>query len=465
MADQAPARSNPNLAANWKSSRGKKEEEKKKVKKKDEFEFCQVCRINHEQGRRHNYFPSHANALSLLFSRFHKKVVDARFFLKNPNFIHPEHAAHNRFWCVFCDCDVDELGSTFASGNAIEHLASGDHLKNLKHFLWKYGGGMDRVDSFRITEADLAKWEKRCEVLTHETAISGEGSSGPLHRPPNDIQPDCVVAKNNDKNNINFLESSFWNDVIPLQYSTNENYQVYHEEMSPVANFGPLLLAVAPPLSSEMLSDPNTLKSNDMTAYRSNQDSHHSDSRNISSDGCISGKSAYKNKRMAGGDSGSQGFQNLTCISWGFEESKRNVHSGAPPPWFEATKDANESCQWDRVGMNSVVSRPSKSQKSSKLNPKRVGAAWAERRKIELEMEKKGEVIANSSEVEWLPNFGRVWQSGSRKESRKEFEKEKHKLPKDEAPSQTVIKMQPYVSKRMKRDAKEGSSGGHTEEH
>ena len=41
------------------------------------------------------------------------------------------------------------------SGNAINHLAN--HLKNLKSFLWKYGGKMDQVDSFRISEEDLAK--------------------------------------------------------------------------------------------------------------------------------------------------------------------------------------------------------------------------------------------------------------------------------------------------------------------
>lgn len=43
------------------------------------------------------------------------------------------------------------------SYNAINHLASADHLKNLKHFLWKYGGGMDGLDTLRISEADVAK--------------------------------------------------------------------------------------------------------------------------------------------------------------------------------------------------------------------------------------------------------------------------------------------------------------------
>lgn len=43
------------------------------------------------------------------------------------------------------------------SSNAVEHLASEEHWKRVKGFMWKYGGGMGRVDSFRITEVDHAK--------------------------------------------------------------------------------------------------------------------------------------------------------------------------------------------------------------------------------------------------------------------------------------------------------------------
>ncbi|KAK9278430.1 hypothetical protein L1049_027995 [Liquidambar formosana] len=93
--------------------------------------------------------------------------------------------------------------------------------------------------------------------------------------------------------------------------------------------------------------------------------------------------------------------------------------------------------------------------KSHKLNPKRVGAAWAEKRKIELEMEKRGETVTSNCDANWLPNFGRVWQSGSRKESRKEFQMEKETLSKVESQSETSFKIQPYVSKRMRRDANE----------
>lgn len=123
------------------------------------------------------------------------------------------------------------------------------------------------------------------------------------------------------------------------------------------------------------------------------------------------------------------------------------MHSGAPPPWFEATKGSQINVQLTPATGNLMF--PNKSRKSKNLNPKRVGAAWAEKRKIELEMEKRGEIVKDDCTANWLPNFGRVWQSGSRKESRKEFEMEKQKFPELESKSEMPVKIQPYVSKRM----------------
>lgn len=130
------------------------------------------------------------------------------------------------------------------------------------------------------------------------------------------------------------------------------------------------------------------------------------------------------------------------------------MHTGAPPPWLETTDEIllDGHVQLDSSGSISLK----KSGKISKLNPKRVGAAWAEKRKMELEMEKKGETVKNDfDDANWLPNFGRVWQSGSRKESRKEFEKEKQKVVKVLDDPEIPVNTQPYVSKRMRRDAGE----------
>lgn len=141
------------------------------------------------------------------------------------------------------------------------------------------------------------------------------------------------------------------------------------------------------------------------------------------------------------------GLQFLTQIcSKSPKEAEGNVHSGAPPPWLEET-EGNQPSVLRKPGSGILSSPINKSGKSYKLNPRRVGAAWAEKRKIELEREKRGEIVTGKFDINWLPNFGRVWQSGSRKESRKEFEMEKQELPKVE--SDLSIKIQPYISKRM----------------
>jgi hypothetical protein len=125
-----------------------------------------------------------------------------------------------------------------------------------------------------------------------------------------------------------------------------------------------------------------------------------------------------------------------------YEGLKANVHTGAPPPWLEGSENDPKN------GSLASHALPSSGKgKSRKLNPKRVGAAWAEKRRAEMEMEKRGEVVPETSDSSWLPNFGGVWQSGSRKESMKDFEK-KHKLPEKNNPELSP-EIKPYISKRM----------------
>ena len=142
-------------------------------------------------------------------------------------------------------------------------------------------------------------------------------------------------------------------------------------------------------------------------------------------------------------------MQNLTQISSSAQENGGgNVHSGAPPPWFSAA----EKIQLDNKlnqGLGDLVSSLGEQMKTSKLNPKRVGAAWAERRKIELELEKRGELVRHDFGADWLPNFGRVWQSGSRKDSRKEFLGENKTWRKVDSQIEKPSQFQPYISKRM----------------
>ncbi|KAK9926637.1 hypothetical protein M0R45_023853 [Rubus argutus] len=418
--------SNPNPKSNTRMKQGRN-------KKKHEFEYCTVCKLNHDQGPSHKYVRRHTKSLSTFLSRFQSKLSDVLFFLKNPTPLRLEHASRTRLWCVFCDADIDERDSSFACGNAINHLASAEHLKNLKHFLWKYGGGMDCVDKFRILEADFTKWEKKCKSLKSE-AVSG----GPMPGPSNDIHNKLEYGIIDTFENNS--SSSFSNGVMPLLYHTNE-YQVSHSGLPQVANVGRF---------PQDVTTSSSINSKGLTV--SSQRSLTSNGRKGSLDDHFNSESmseVYQQGRMTKGQSSSQGFQNLAQISSkDSKESSGNVHTGALPPWFAADEEIQLSIPLQPVS-GTLVSMSNKLGKSKKLNPKRVGAAWAERRKREMEMEQRGEIVKSDYDANWLPNFGGVWQSGCRKETRKEFELEKDTVVKVESQSEMPVKIQPYVSKRM----------------
>ncbi|XP_065873018.1 TITAN-like protein [Euphorbia lathyris] len=419
-------------------------EKKSKKKKRSEFEFCKVCNLNHDQGPAHKYYPNHKKSLSAFLSRFRSKLLDIVFFLKNPSSLRPEHASRNRFWCVFCDADIDEIGSSFACANAILHLESDDHLKNLKHFFWKYGGGTDNMDTFRILEADVAKWEKKCNSLENESGSIG-GGSHVLVGPSNDIQNELNHKNINRFENINFEphKSNCSNGVMPLQYYTNE-YQISNSGLSTEANIGAFPLNAVSSLPVDACSGTSLSKSYDLTVH------FNSPQPPLLSSSNLSDRAVFQGRGIVSGASTSQGSQQTSQnFAVPPERAGGNVHTGAPPPWFEATEGNQLNVKLKPI--SSSISKKS----GKKLNPNRVGAAWAERRKVELEMEKRGEVAKSDFDADWLPNFGRVWQSGSRRESRKEYEKEKQKSIKVESHSEMPITIQPYISKRMRKDTGE----------
>ncbi|KAL5717558.1 hypothetical protein ACHQM5_010541 [Ranunculus cassubicifolius] len=431
-----------------------KERDKQTITKKRnvEFEFCKVCKLNHNQGRRHNYIPNHTKALASFLSRYLKKLADIQFFLKNPALLRPENASHSRLWCVFCDLDIEEVDSLFVCNNAIRHLASLEHLKKLKNFLWKYGGGMDKVDSFRVSDTDLAQWEKKCKTVQTATPSSSGRICVPLLGDSNDIHDNVYFdnLNNIERNRFPSVDLSVSNVFLPSQKFTNEKSQVSHAQVSQLAELGPQLHeTISPPVIVHNNLDMqgthiNGSIANDLTVYRANQQTPSN---------CQKSSAGWSPNlpgvgRLSNQESNNRVLQTLTEISSLLPEgSKENVHSGAPPPWFDTTEESQQNGQISTRGH--INGRASSSRKSQKLNPNRVGAAWAEKRKIELEREKRGETVADGCDANWLPNFGRVWQSGSRKESRKEFQIENEKSSKRNSSLEVPVKIQPYISKRM----------------
>ncbi|KAL9243393.1 hypothetical protein vseg_017286 [Gypsophila vaccaria] len=428
-----------------------KKEEKKKGEEEDEvYEYCKVCRINQKQGRKHKYMPRHNNTLSSLLTRFLHKLSLLQHSLSHPTFFLPQHvsssSSSSSFWCIFCDFDVDDTASSFARGNVIEHLASQDHLKNVKHFLWKYSGGSHKVDSFRVTEAEFAKWEKKCEVLKHKATSPSGIHHGSLCGELNDIRPNNAMLNNFDKNNIHFVEPNLSNNVLPLQYNTNENYQVCRSDISEAGKVGPSYTDYGLQMPQASEHGLNTWSS----TYIDNGSAHPFPScpPKFLADG-LAYKAVHENQNATNTtEPYCNGYQSLTRITSGKAgDDKGNVYSGATPPWLEGTDPTIINIGQSTTTRSNGAQK--NSRKTSKLNPNRVGAAWAEKRRKEMEMEKRGEIVANTSAPDWLPNFGSVWQSGSRKESMKHFKKETVSVPKADSQIEAEIGVKPYISKRM----------------
>ncbi|XP_024005811.1 TITAN-like protein isoform X1 [Eutrema salsugineum] len=422
-----------------------KKKKKKKSSTKSEFEFCKVCRLHHDQGPRHKYFPRHKDSLSAFLDRFRSKVADVRFFLKNPSVLRPQEESQNRVWCVFCDEDIVELGSSFACSKAINHFASPDHHKNIKQFLWKYGPAMDCIDDFLISEADVAKWGKKCKALRNK------GSCGQLSGTSNDIHNklEFETMDRIEKPSAQHINSNHPNDVMPLLYNTNE-YQISNSEFPGVAHYGSHLNVNASHLP--LYADP-------LRHLPGNEFGEHCiafTGKDYSGNGNYCTQENYQmrqDKKQIEGSYSSPGVVGMSSISSSHSsDDSGNVHSGAPPPWLNVNDGNISSVELNQSEMTRFQEK--RPVKTCKLNPNRVGAAWAERRKMEMEMEKRGQAMSSNTDADWLPNFGRVWQSGTRKESRKEFEKEKRKLVKTESISveSEPVQIQPYISKRARRE-------------
>ncbi|XP_031477085.1 TITAN-like protein isoform X2 [Nymphaea colorata] len=450
-----------------------------------EFEFCGVCRMNHNDGRQHVYFPRHKRALSDLLSRFLSKFSEVRFFLRNPSFLRCDDAGRNRFWCAVCEEDVDEVDSEFACCNAINHLAGSEHLVSLKSFLWKHGAGQDRVDKFRVSEEEFSKWENRCRSMKMGQSSSNASNIGPSNNIHNGIS--CLDRKsyendsehrleigatvpsgsgslappNNILNGANSLDmltfqkpvnhsfesGNLCDGVLPLQRFTHESYQIrYQMGRDGTDGFGSA--------GQQMIAYMNSQRNREGLGFSSEKMVN---KMNGGNDGGLELYSVYGVKQgVVDGNSDFMALENLTRLPCVPGDQMLNVHSGAPPPWLRTNEDIQTTCNPRETGGNTT--RSSKTVRSQKRRkPERVGAAWAERRKAELEKEKRGEVVNSHLEADWLPNFGRVWQSGSRKESRREFENERRKVLKTENVSSDApvmsFKLQPYISKRMRQDA------------
>nr|XP_055056362.1 coiled-coil domain-containing protein 84 [Misgurnus anguillicaudatus] len=100
----------------------------------------------------------------------------------------------------------------------------------------------------------------------------------------------------------------------------------------------------------------------------------------------------------------------LTFIGYQHSSSHGNVHTGAVPPWLQEEPDEASGSGQKEIGPSVQQFLKHKEQeKLKKLPPNRVGANFDH---------------SSHTDANWLPSFGRVWNSGRRWQSRHQFREE-----------------------------------------
>ncbi|KAL0994605.1 hypothetical protein UPYG_G00124740 [Umbra pygmaea] len=106
----------------------------------------------------------------------------------------------------------------------------------------------------------------------------------------------------------------------------------------------------------------------------------------------------------------------LTFIGYQDLSNSGNVHTGAIPPWLQEDPLEGGSGQQQEIGPSLQDFLKQKEQeKLKKLPPNRVGANFDH---------------SSHTDANWLPSFGRVWNSGRRWQSRHQFREEEGKTNK-----------------------------------
>ncbi|XP_077417822.1 centrosomal AT-AC splicing factor isoform X2 [Vanacampus margaritifer] len=112
--------------------------------------------------------------------------------------------------------------------------------------------------------------------------------------------------------------------------------------------------------------------------------------------------------------------QGLTFIGYQGSSNSGNVHTGALPPWLQdddPLEGASTSAAPPEIGPSAQeFLRQKEQEKLRKLPPNRVGANFDH---------------SSHTDANWLPSFGRVWNSGRRWQSRHQFRQEEGRKNKD----------------------------------
>ncbi|CAH3164253.1 unnamed protein product [Porites evermanni] len=357
---------------------------------KGQFLFCPVCRLNHDQGRKHIYTRKHKTLLGKILLKFGKKVDEARKFLKKPSVEDGELEPGSRFWCHFCGENVDKHVTdrqvSIKYGGVFEHFASEGHRKNVHKYWWENGADKNFKDKFLVDRDTFNSYKEGVDKKLQEFEAEMEQKR----------------------------------QKAVSQIKQKEVTQAFISQQPPQIQVTPEIVYKTVQNEQGVLQNPTgwhegqRVWGGGIVKYRSGSNQWFPwlmdsvDSATMV--GSVAADSASAPKFQTAEAYG----ENLTCI--GIPELKKgegNVHTGATPPWLREDDDDEEGASADNhvIGpsFDAFKKHAERMKKINHKNPHRVGANF-DRKKETSE--------------DWLPSFGRVWNQGPRWQSRHDYRRE-----------------------------------------
>ncbi|XP_061586079.1 coiled-coil domain-containing protein 84 [Cololabis saira] len=323
--------------------------------------YCAVCRQTTFSGKKHIFGKTHQSRLRVVLLKFIEKVKEARRTLKKPQVDKFDCTLHTqKFWCYCCELEVER--NVTDGKMTVLHGGLIEHMSTPEH--------KKNTNKFWWENKADPKLRDKVIIAEEETerfkAEVAKGFDSFVEKEDEFIKEQADVIRAQEKQRQEVVQSLLERDE-ELESSNGLNGSVTSAEVSVSARF--------------------PFQGSDEQMGRSFVDS------------------------MAEVPRATTG-QGLTFIGYQDSSNMGNVHTGALPPWLQddPLEGTSGAAAQTEIGPSLQGFLKHKEQeKLRKLPPNRVGANFDH---------------SSNTDANWLPSFGRVWNSGRRWQSRHQFRQE-----------------------------------------
>ncbi|XP_013867182.1 centrosomal AT-AC splicing factor isoform X2 [Austrofundulus limnaeus] len=324
--------------------------------------YCAICKqTTFSGGKKHIFGKSHQSRLRVVLLKFTEKVKEARRTLRKPQVEKFDCTQHKlTFWCYCCGAEVEK------------HVTD-DNMTVM------YGGLIEHMATQHKKNTHKFWWENKADPKIRDKVLITEEEAERFKAEVEKVLESFVEKEDEHiKEQADFIraQEKHRQEVFQSLLERNEELEVSN----------------GPSSSSSLSAD---------ISARCQFQSEGSDQpvRSVFVDSVVEVPQAAVG-------------QELTFIGYQDSSTCGNVHTGAFPPWLQddPLEGSSEAAPQAEIGPSLQEFLKQKEQeKLRKLPPNRVGANFDH---------------SSHTDANWLPSFGRVWNSGRRWQSRHQFRQE-----------------------------------------